>query len=309
MNKIIQMIRKILGINVLAEKLEENQKELLSLVGSLLDEKNKNKTNVQDLSELEFKVYSQWGDDGIISWLTDKISSENPFFVEFGVQTYRESNTRFLVTHKNWAGLIIDGNKDYIDGIKEESIFWKHDLNAKHLFITKDNIDNFLKQNCPRTDIELLSIDIDGNDYWIFESLKEMRPKLIICEFNSLFGNEADISIPYSESFVRSNAHYSNLYFGTSIQALIRLSTTKDYVFIGTNSHGNNAYFLDNQSQHELIAEIKKPKIFEAKFRESRDQEGRLTFLSKKAALELIGNLPVMDFKTGSMRKISELNV
>lgn len=122
--------------------------------------------SIMKLEDAEFKVFSQSGEDGIIDFLLSKINVENKYFVEFGVENYYESNTRFLMMNRNWRGLVIDGSKRNIESIRRSYYYWKHDLNAVSAFITCDNINSLLRENTPE-DIEhvgLLSIDIDGND-------------------------------------------------------------------------------------------------------------------------------------------------
>ena len=309
MRIIVKMLRALLGFNRLQRQIEEGQEALLLATGTLLDRNNAKKDKLSELSDAEFKIFSQWGDDGIISWIFHKLNCPSPFFIEFGVQNYRESNTRFMLLNKNWSGLVIDGNPDFIDYIKNDPIYWRHSLNALNLFITKDNIDDFLKKHCPKKDVELLSIDIDGNDYWIFESIKSLSPKIIICEFNSLFGEKAEISTPYKEDFVRGTAHYSHLYFGSSIQALITLAKTKGYSFLGTNRNGNNAYFARNDIFQSLGGLIERYTIHPALFRESRDIQGQLNYLDQEQGRKHIGHLPVINLKTGKMTPLNEITL
>ena len=84
----------------------------------------------QPLSDHEFKVFSQWGEDGIIQFLLRKLELSQNTFIEFGVETYREANTRFLLMHDNWSGLVIDGSKSNINDIVSQSIYWRYSLNA-----------------------------------------------------------------------------------------------------------------------------------------------------------------------------------
>ena len=111
-----------------------------------------------------------------------------------------------------------------------------------------------------------MSLDIDGNDYWVMEKLK-IKADLIICEFNGIFGDIHEITIPYKKNFDRSKEHYSNLYYGCSIRSLISLFLKKKYHFIGTNSAGNNAYFLNKENFDLIKNRIRKIKIFSPKFR------------------------------------------
>lgn len=306
-SRFINSLKRVLGVSVVLSEIKRLHEDAALRSGYLLETAFSNKSEIQTFEDIEFKVFSQWGDDGIIAWLTRQLQLENPFFIEFGVQNYEESNTRFLLQRQNWSGLIIDGNKQYIESILSDPICWKYDLAVKNLFITKDNIDAFLMENCPKQDIDLLSIDIDGNDYWILQAIKSVKPRILICEYNSLFGSEHAVTVPYQENFFRGLAHYSNLYFGASIQALIQLAQEKGYTFLGTNSNGNNAYFIRNDLSAAVAGKIKTKKIFNAKFRESRDARGRLSMLNPKDALREIKDMKVLMLKNTQLVRIQDL--
>ena len=142
------------------------QKNLLAN-GKLLSHINNQKEMVKSLEEVEFQVFSQRGEDGILQYIINKIEIPNRIFVEFGVENYTESNTRFLLMNNNWSGLVIDGSKANIDFIKNDFIYWKYDITAVESFIDKDNINSLIKNYTSVKDIGLLSVDIDGNDYWV----------------------------------------------------------------------------------------------------------------------------------------------
>ena len=132
--------------------------------------------------------------------------------------------------------------------------------------------------------IGLLSIDVDGNDYWIWESINCIDPIIVVIEFNSNFGFDEKISVPYKEDFMRSKEHYSNLYWGTSLGALKFLANKKGYEFICTNTAGNNAYFVKESYFKDLNNKFNK-NFYGAKFRESRDENGVKTYLKGKKKL------------------------
>ena len=145
---------------------------------------------IDSLEEVEFQVYSQFGEDGIIQWLIHNVTIDEKTFVEFGVEDYTEANTRFLLMNNNWSGFVIDGSTPNIDSIKKWEYLWKYDLQATAEFITKDNINMIISGAGFHGDIGILSIDIDGNDYWVLEAIECINPQILICEYNNLFGNE-----------------------------------------------------------------------------------------------------------------------
>lgn len=260
--------------------------------------------NANSLIEAEFKVFSQWGDDGIIQYLIHHLDIENKLFIEFGVENYTEANTRFLLMNDNWSGLVMDGSEKNINYIKNDEIYWRYDLKAKSAFINAENInDLILSENISGT-IGLLHIDIDGNDYWVWKNITAIDPDIVIVEYNSVFGSERSITIPYNKSFVRTEAHYSNLYFGCSLAALCDLADEKNYHFVGCNTAGNNAYFVKKSKIGKIKVLRAEDGFVAAKFRESRNIKGELTFLNGKEKLNSIKGLKVLNTRTNLLESL-----
>jgi hypothetical protein len=251
--------------------------------------------NPQRLRDNEFRVFSQWGEDGIIQFLINNIEIKNKIFVEFGVQNYTESNTRFLLVNNHWTGLIIDGGEKYIDYIKQDPIYWHYNLKVAHAFITKDNINDLIYKNGIKGKIGILSVDIDGNDYWVWEAIDVVNPAIVITEYNFRFGKDEAVTVPYDEKFVRSQAHHSNIYYGASLKALYLLAKRKGYVFVGCNSAGNNAFFVRQDLKPDHIVELTVEEGYVAgQFRESRGSKGELCFMSPQEEVDLLSTLPLV---------------
>ena len=275
------------------------------LLGKLLAERSKSKGRIASLQEVEFKVFSQWGDDGIIQWLIGNIEFPNKTFIEFGVQDYRESNTRFLMMNDNWSGLVMDGSESNIAQIVSSEYFWKYSLIGKAAFIDAKNVNGLLSISSFDKEVGILHIDIDGNDYWIWKEINVISPIVVILEYNSLFGSERAITVPYDARFDRTRAHASNLYFGASLLAMKQLSAKKGYAFIGCNSAGNNAYFVRTDMLNENVREVSLADGFvQSKFRESRDPDGRWIGLDGIERLEAIRGLPVHNVETDQIEKL-----
>lgn len=215
-------------------------------LGQIQANLNNQKVKINNLAEVEFQVFSQFGDDGIIQYLVNKLPLKNKTFIEFGVENYREANTRFLLVSNYWSGFVIDGSDENVQAIKNENIYGYFDLRAKQSFITKENIDDILRESGFNKELAILSIDIDGNDYWVWKAITSFEPDIIICEYNCLFGFEDAITIEYDPSFVRGGKTPFSFY-GTSLQAAYQLASESGYFFIGCNSAGNNAYFIHNK--------------------------------------------------------------
>lgn len=259
----------------------------------------------ENFREFGFQVFSQWDEDGLIQYLISHIEIENKVFVEFGVENYEESNTKFLLMHDDWRGLVMDSSVDHINYLKRCSIYWKHSITALEAFITPDNINALIRDNGIEGDIGLLSIDIDGNDFYVWEAITCIRPRIVICEVNPYFGAEEALVIPYQEDFNRTEAHYSNLYWGASLRAFQNLADKKGYRLVCINSAGTNAFFV----RSDVMGGLKEVDVRDAwkapLFRESRDENGKLTYLDYHQGLQLISDMELKDITSDEVKKIS----
>jgi len=266
------------------------------IIGALLARSVRDKGQIKSLHEVEFRVFSQWGDDGIIQWLIARLPGLARTFVEFGVEDYTEANTRFLLINDNWAGLVMDASSRNMERLIRRKWFWRHDLTAKTCFLTRENVDDSISSWSEARPIGLLHIDVDGNDYWLWHAIVFTRPGIVIMEYNAVFGAERSITTPYASDFQRNRAHYSGQYFGASLAALAHLANEKGYGLIGTNSAGNNAYFVRRDLLNAEVRETLVESAFtQPRFRESRDSSGRLDYLSFAQRQALLRGLPVFN--------------
>ena len=268
------------------------------LIGRWLTELRARKLGYASLAELEFRVFSQFCDDGIIQYLIHHLDVPHRTFVEFGVEDCHEFNTRFLLMNDDCAGFVMDGSEINVGKIRTAHYYWRHDLTARAAFITRENINALLDEGTAGwPGVDLLHIDLDGNDYWIWQTVA-IRPVIVVAEYNSTFGAGAAVTILYDATFVRTRAHYSNLYWGASLKALNGLAEEKGYVLIGCNSAGNNAYFV---RRGKLTAQVKAADVATAYVRskssEARNHDGQLTFASYEERSRLIARLPVFNLE------------
>lgn len=254
------------------------------------------------LCEKEFKCYSQFGDDGIIQYLIRRIPIVKKSFIEFGVGDYFESNTHFLLINDNWSGFVMDGSRENIKSIQNSEVYWQHDLVAACAFIDRDNIDDLIC-SAGFKDIGLLHIDLDGNDYWILEQIdtSEYCIDILILEYNAVFGNDRKVTVPYHPKFDRREAHYSCLYWGASLPALAELAEKKGFFFVGTNSAGNNAYFINKRHSNYLQPVSLSKGFTDSMFRESRAEDFTLSYLRGDDRREMILGLPVWDISKNAI--------
>jgi acetyltransferase-like isoleucine patch superfamily enzyme len=202
------------------------------------------------LSDAGFGVFSQTDEDGILSWLIDRLAIKNTTFVEFGVHDYRESNTRYLLTTRNWSGLVIDGGPSNIEAVHRDGLTATRDLQAVAALITCDNIGDLIANADFGKRLGLLSVDIDGVDYWVLERLN-IEADIVIVEYNDFFG-DLPVSVPYSPTFDRHSACPHALYWGASLAAFRHLLEARGYVFGGGNVLGVNAFFVHRDHAETL---------------------------------------------------------
>jgi hypothetical protein len=263
---------------------------------------------IKNFSETSYKVYSQNGEDGFIDFLLFSLNIDKPKFIEIGVGTYKECNTRFLFERTGPEGLVIDYIKDLEKNVKKNIRFWKGDLTIVNELINTENIINILEQNNFHKEIDLFSLDIDGIDYWILDKLPENFSKICIIEYNSIFGDELEITVPNEINFTRKEYHFSHLCYGMSLNALIRKMNEKGFIFVGSNEFNNNAFFIQKKYQSNLninLPDTNNLKKFTiSNIRESRDKNGILNYLRKEDRLKAIENCEVIDLSNSKKERI-----
>jgi hypothetical protein len=265
--------------------------------------------SIQSLADVELRVFSQFGDDGIIQYLVHRLPIAVDTFVEFGVEDYREANTRFLLMRDNWRGFVMDGDAGNVERIRHDDVSWRYDLEARAAFVTRDNVNELIREAGIGGRIGLLHIDIDGNDYWVWEALDAVDPDIAIVEYNAVFGARAPVTVPYDPAFRRAEAHSSRLYWGASLAALAHLAERKSMRFIGCNRAGNNAYFV--RASLAEAAALPAPTVaagyVESRFREARDADVMLSYLRGSARRAAIEEMEVVDVVTGQRKRLRDV--
>lgn len=300
----------VLRLEEMVERSEEQQRrnldalerrlELIQISLGRIELRQLANNSQNNLQSYEFQVFSQWGEDGIIQFLISniEIEIEKRIFVEFGVENYRQANTRFLLINNNWSGLVIDGSEENISQIKSDPIYWNYNLKAICSFITRENINDLLQENGLSGEIGVLSIDIDGNDYWVWDAISVIQPTIVVVEYNYRFGRDAVVTIPYDSNFQRSKAHFSMIYFGASLRALCKLGVQKGYTFIGCCSNGANAFFVRRDKLPAHLEEANpKDAFFSGQFCEVRNEDSIQVKMYPQDEVELLNSLelPLID--------------
>lgn len=256
--------------------------------------------------DAEFSCFSQFGEDGILQWILARIEIPTRWFAEFGVGDYRESNTRFLLEHDNWCGRILDAGDAHLRFVHASGLAWRRTIEARTAFVTAESVNEQLS-GLPE-DLGLLSIDIDGVDYWVLAAVEVVRPRIIVCEYNALFGADRAVTVPYDPAFNRLERHYSGLYFGASLGAITMWAEHHSYRLVAVESHGANAFLVRGDVAGTLPSLSPGTCWVEPRFRQARDEGGALSYLTGlDAQLALIGNLPLVDVTSGATLRVSDL--
>ena len=252
--------------------LQKSFLEVLNITRPILLDK-KNNFNI---NKFGIKIYSQNDEDGIILYIFKHIGIKTKKFVEIGVENGTECNTTNLLKNFDWSGAQIEGNKKLYNNAKIQlkKVLGKKIKNLKllNIFVTKKNINQILKRNYGK-EIDLLSIDVDGNDFWIWKAINCVKPRLVIIEYNSFFGSNISATIKYNSKF--SWDHRNNKsYYGASLKALEKLGKQKKYILVGVDKNGVNAFFVRNDLAKDINLKSKKTEeIFLDNKREIRNKE------------------------------------
>ena len=256
-------------------------------------------SEIKNLSDADYKVFSQTGEDGIIDYLLYSLNIKVPKFVEIGVGDYRESNTRYIFQKNCSRGLIVDKNKNLEKKVSKIVKLWKGDLTIIETAVTSENILHILNSNDFDNNLDVFSLDVDGIDYWILEVLPEKQSKIVILEYNSTFGPNLEVTIPNLNDFDRKKYHYSSLCYGASLKALVKLMNQRKYIFVGSNIACFNAFFVLESEVEKLNLNLPDKndltKYTTSYIRESRSIENKLNYLSGKQKLKEIENCEVID--------------
>jgi hypothetical protein len=208
----------------------------------------------------EYRAYSQHGEDGILLYIYSKIGVTNRRFVEFGVEDGTECNAANLAINFGFSGLLMDGDESNIERGRR---FYRATLGDEasrvtlaQSWVTAENINDTIRSRGFEGEIDLLSIDIDGNDYWVWKAIEVVQPRIVIVEYNAALGAERSETIPYDPKFNRWTEHESGFYFGASLAALTKLGREKGYALVGCESSGANAFYVRKELLNDAIAAV-----------------------------------------------------
>jgi len=194
----------------------------------------------------EFCGFSQNGEDGVLQVLRSQLRAPSRDFLEVGAGDGVENNTAWLAIAEKHAGLMVEGSRYGSERAKRLMVQINLAVECRRLFLTRDNAADLVPE-APRNAPDVFSLDIDGNDYYVLRALLEggLRPKIIVVEYNSVFGPERSVTIEYDQAFDFTRADPTQLYYGVSIAGWRACLGRHGYRFVTVERNGANAFFVD----------------------------------------------------------------
>jgi hypothetical protein len=216
------------------------------------------KAPLPKFEDVEFRCFSQNGEDGILLYIFSLIDTTNKKLVEIGCGNGLENNSANLIVNHGWHGLLFDGNQKNISSAKD---FYNHSKDTFvnppqtiKAWVTKENINQLITENNFKDQIDLLSLDIDGMDYWIWQALEVIEPRVVVLEYHEEFGTES-VTVPYNQGFQKESENPR--YFGASLPAFVKLAKEKGYRLVGCNHQKFNAFFIKDNAGQSVLPEVK----------------------------------------------------
>ena len=265
------------------------------------------------LWDAEVSVYSQFGEDGILDLLCDRLGLHKPRAVEFGAGNFLECNTRFLAEYRGASVLAVDARSDLGSSIKHLPVRWRSHLEVRQAWITPETAPRLLDEARTRFGgVDIVSLDIDGNDYWVARELELHDVLIVTVEYNSILSRTRAVTVPRDDAFDRTKAHFSWLYFGASLHAFGELFRQRGFTLVGVNRVAHNAFFVRNDRVADVglppVTQGDYPAFTDWRLRESRDERGTLSYVSGADRVALIGGLPLVDVESGERLDVATAN-
>ncbi len=221
--------------------------------------------------EVEFRCFSQNGEDGILLYIFSLIGTTNKQVVEICAGDGIECNAANLIINHGWTGLLFDGNEKLVEQGKDfysrckDTYVWPPTLVSA--WITAENVNQLILDNEVKGDIDLLSLDMDGIDYWIWKAIECIKPRVVVLEYQDIWGPDKAVTIPYRQDFVAEFNRFDPDYCGASLAAFVKLGKEKGYRLVGCQRYGFNAFFIRSGIGEGLLLEtptsgcFKHPKV------------------------------------------------
>jgi hypothetical protein len=212
------------------------------------------------LAAVGFKAFSETDEDGILLYLFAILGTANRVAVEMCAGDGRECNSANLILNHGWDALLVDGDPNNISKAKRfyarHPNTWVRPPQIAHAWLTRGGVNDLIRRHGLEGEIDLFSLDMDGVDYWLWEALDAVSPRIVVVEYSDALGPERAASVPYSDDFRAQYLDGQPEFAGASLAAFVNLGRRKNYRLIGVNSLGFNAFFVRNDLGRELIPEV-----------------------------------------------------
>jgi hypothetical protein len=271
-------------MNELQDRLQCLDRETQVLLSVKYKELLNSRSPLPDIADIQFRSHSQNQEDGILLYIFSLIGSTNKKVVEICAGDGIECNAANLIINHLWVGLLFDGNKQLIDRGKQYYVENQDTLcmqpSLVHAWVTAENVNDLIRNSgFVEGEIDLLSLDMDGIDYWVWKAIDCISPRVIVLEFNWAWGTERSVTIPYQPEFTwdRKNERNALQYYGASLPAFVKLGREKGYRLIGCEHWGFNAFFIRNDVGRDIFKEIDASKCFEIPMQQLSQQTDHVT--------------------------------
>jgi hypothetical protein len=210
------------------------------------------------LADVEFRCQSQNGEDGILHYIFSLLGTTDRRVVEICAGDGIECNAANLIINHGWCGLLFDGDAELVARGKAFYATCRTTFvgppTLVHAWITTDGVNSLVASNGFAGTIDLLSLDIDGNDYWIWKALDCITPRVVVLEFSANCGPYRAVSMSYTPDY-RLDIQTQPYRCGASLPAFVKLGREKGYRLVGVQSLGFNAFFVRNDLAADLLPE------------------------------------------------------
>ncbi|MCW3119011.1 MAG: hypothetical protein JWM28_3093 [Chitinophagaceae bacterium] len=220
--------------------------------------------------DIGFRKYSQNSEDGILLYIFSLIGTTNKVSVEICGGIGSQNNTANLIINHGWNGVLFEGDLNKIEKAKfyfsRNPDTFSFPPKIIHAWITKDNINKLIEESETVGEIDLLSLDIDGVDYWVWKEISIIKPRVLVAEIQCIWGADMSVTVPYSKEFRTKYVDGFGIYSGASLLAFVNISKTKGYRLIGVEKYGFNAFFMRNDIGVDIFPELNPEECLDVPF-------------------------------------------
>ena len=246
------------------------------------------------------RVFSQNGEDGILDYIFETSGLVKPGILEIGAGDFSECNSKFSNFLRNSGVYLVDSHAG-LSQVYEK--YRSRRVNSKFFFervwLDQSNaLEVFKSAKEKLGKVDLLSLDIDGNDFWILKQLPLNEFEVVVVEYNPTLSDSEPVSTVYDSNFDRTKKHYSWKYYGATLEAFDCLLSQNEFFFLGATSQGTNAFFVKNRYKELFKSVIKSPNEYKnTDSREARDEQGNLSFVDINFERKILKSLPIVDVR------------